>query len=129
MPDYLVVAPGPKTPKGKCALWEVHGDHPKTREFPQGGETFVANLVPRVVARTPEVNLRLADKRLREVDSKDSKTLALAMPAIDPITNKELAPGALPPVDPNAGVGTGEAPTSEFSPDAQQPSNDPDVKG
>jgi hypothetical protein len=127
MPEYLVVAPGPKTPKGKCALWEVHPDHPKTREFPQGGETFVANLVPRVVARTPEVNLRLADKRLKEVT--DKATLGTTMPALDPTTNKELASRALPPVDPNAGTGTGEAPPSEFSPESQQQANDPDIKG
>lgn len=127
MADYLVVLPGPATTKGKCALWETHPDHPKTREFPQGGETFVANLVPRVVARTTEVNIRLGDKRLKEVT--DKATLATAMPALD-LNGKELAPGALPPVDPNVGVGTGEEPVSEFDTAANpQLVNDPDVKG
>lgn len=129
MPEYLFVLPGPKTPKGRVGLSETHPDHPKTREFPQGGEAFVANLLPRIVARTPEVNLRLGDKRLKEVDGKDKDALASAIPAYDKDGIKLLAAGTLPIANPDDGKGTGEEPETAENPVQAQVANDPDIKG
>ena len=126
---FALVLPGPKTPKGSVALFEAHYLHPKTTEFPEGGQAFVANTKPRIVARTPQVNIRIADGRLVEVDPKalyrGKDFSRLPHLALDPVTEAPLEPGAFPPVDPAQGVGTGEAPSAV----AAFKSVDPDLRG
>lgn len=74
--DLVCVKSGPKTEKDRVALWELDDQHPATTEFPEGGEVFVANAKPRWVHRTPEVNLRLRDQRLVEVQNSNTQGLA-----------------------------------------------------
>lgn len=57
--------------EGRVALSEQHYEHPRTDEFPEGGEAFVAGLKPTLVAKTPEVVLRLRNETLEEVTDKN----------------------------------------------------------
>lgn len=149
--EYTFVLPGSKTPKGHVALWEQFPGHPKTTEFPEGGEAYVANLQPRLVAKTPQVLLRLGDGRLKEVkETKVNKgngtfndagvytgadRLTVPPQAYDKDGNV-LPPGVVPPVDPSAEKGLGLRPGEEIDLDALGEENnipvthdDPDVKG
>lgn len=140
---YILVLPGPKTPRGSVALWEKNTDHPKTAEFPQGGEAYVANTKPRWVAKTPAVNIRLADGRLKEVNAADhagkdpAKTPYRLQPhaALDEGENP-LPIGVAPTVPVNADKGTGERPNPGGGEDGDSNSdgtvqvpNDPDIQG
>lgn len=73
MADTIYVKAGPGTPKGRVALWEVDPQHPKSDEFPEGGEVFIAGDKVVKVATTSKVNLRLRNDQLVQVDGPSGK--------------------------------------------------------
>lgn len=77
--DFIVVRAGPKAEKtrsdggNRVALYEQSPDHPRTEEFPEGGEAFVAGPEPVLVGKTPQVVLMLRNDYLAEVTDKSFK--------------------------------------------------------
>jgi len=64
----IQVTAGPKTPKDRVALYDVHPDHPPSPGRPDGGEIWITANEPRephTVAETPDVLLALRDERLQ----------------------------------------------------------------
>lgn len=53
---------------GKVALWERHPAHPKSKQYPEGGEIFVADDQVHEVAETPAVLLAIKDDKLVRVE-------------------------------------------------------------
>jgi hypothetical protein len=52
----------------KVALWERHPAHPKSDQFPGGGEIFIADDQEHQVAETPAVLLAIKDDKLVRIE-------------------------------------------------------------
>jgi hypothetical protein len=50
--------------KARVALWEVHPDHPKSTQYPAGGEIFVTGEGEHKVAETPGVLRALREEKI-----------------------------------------------------------------
>lgn len=111
---FVVVRAGPANTKGlakdeqRVALWEPDQPmHPRTQEFPNGGEAFVAGPNARLVAKTPEVVLRIRDERLEELTGKDAENLKFAPVGPDGTTVVDVGKATSPSIE----SATGAAPT------------------
>lgn len=50
--------------KARVALWEKHPAHPKSQQFPEGGEIFIADDQEHKVAETPAVLGAIREEKL-----------------------------------------------------------------